>query len=357
MTPSDLAADVVQRAFRPAMDLRSEPLIGLRPHLFPETFMKIARIAKSMIALAVGAGAVISVGCSAKVDEHAGRDSLTRNVGVYPPAPAGAARPKVGVPPFEVKATGGFSGGSDLNALAADQMTTLLEQSERFRVIERTQLKKLLDEQNLEGIVKPGELAKSGNVRGVDYLLIGKVTNLRVKTENLDKGFGLGQVGGLVQLGGAAVKNTETRITTEAGVDIRLVDPTTGEVMASHFSEYKKTDSASAQGITILGAHANAGASIQVSEDDKGKILRLALDDALRKTLPKIDRFLASDENKANASAARNTTPATPVAPANTTERPATPQAAAAKKFCGECGKEVAAGVKFCPSCGGKVGQ
>ncbi|HSI35196.1 MAG: CsgG/HfaB family protein [Phycisphaerae bacterium] len=319
--------------------------------------MKIASIAKSVLALAVGAGTL--AGCSTKVEETAGRDTLTRNVGVYPPAPAGAARPKVGVPPFDVKAANGFSGGSDLNALAADQMTTLLEQSERFRVIERAQLKKLLDEQNLEGIVKPGELAKSGNVRGVDYLLIGKVTNLRVKTENLDKGFGLGQVGGLVQLGGAAVKNTETRITTEAGVDIRLVDPTTGEVMASHFSEYKKTDSASAQGITILGAHANAGANIQVSEDDKGKILRLALDDVLRKTLPKIDRFLASNENKANA-AARNTppaTPATPVAPASTTERPATPQAAAAKKFCGECGKEVAAGVKFCPSCGGKVGQ
>jgi hypothetical protein len=97
--------------------------------------------------------------------------------------------------------------------LAADQMTTLLDQSDRFDVIERTQLTKLLDEQNLEGIVKPGELARPGQVRGVDYLLLGRVTNLRVKQESHDNSFGLAQVGGL--LGGADVKHKDVSIKTE----------------------------------------------------------------------------------------------------------------------------------------------
>src|SRR5262249_14708363 len=151
----------------------------------------------------------------------------------YPPGPSGVNHPKVGVPAFAVTTAGGFSNNGDLNGLAADQMTTLLDQSDRFKVIERAQLQKLLDEQNLEGIVKPGELAKQGQVRGVDYLLLGKVTDLRVKKEKKGNSFGLAQLGNLA--GAGAVNNTETIITTECGVDIRFVDPTTGELMTSNF--------------------------------------------------------------------------------------------------------------------------
>jgi curli biogenesis system outer membrane secretion channel CsgG len=250
----------------------------------------VHRTARAAVVVAsLSAGLV--VGCASS-SESAQRDALTQNVGRYDPPPAGAPRPRVGVPPFSVKAEGGFGSGSDLNDLAADQMITLLDASGRFRVIERAQLQKLLDEQNLEGIVRPGELAKPAEVRGVQFLLVGRVTNLRVKTEKLDRGFGLGQVGGLINIGAADVNKTETNITTECGVDIRLVEPSTGEIVMSSFSEYRKTDSASAMGVDILGASANAGADIQIGEDDKGKILRLALDDALRKAMPKIDSFV-----------------------------------------------------------------
>lgn len=295
------------------------------------------------VVVAAGWGA----GCASS-SETAERDKLTSHVGQYDPPPSGAARPRVGVPPFSVKGEGA---SSDMNDLAADQMTTLLDATERFRVIERAQLQKLLDEQDLEGIVRPGEMAKPAQVRGVDYLLLGRVTNLRIKREDKSRGFGLAQVGNLV--GGADVQKKDVRITTEAGVDIRLVDPTTGEVVMSNFSEYKKTDSAGAIGVDILGASANADASIDIDEDDKGKILRLALDDALRRSLKKIDRFLASrgDDEDADADAAPVRT-----APANNAVGN-TPAAApaAGKKFCAECGKQVAAGAKFCASCGAKA--
>src|SRR5918993_575062 len=153
-------------------------------------------------AVAAALSSAVLGGCASS-GESASGDKLTSNVGKYDAAPSGAPQPRVGVPPFNVQAGQGFSGGGkDLNDLAADQMTTLLDASERFRVIERAQLTKLLDEQNLEGIVTPGEMAKTSQVRGVDYLLLGKVTNLRVKQENKSRGFGLGQVGGLVNLGG-----------------------------------------------------------------------------------------------------------------------------------------------------------
>ena len=308
---------------------------------------------RASLALALSLGAGVFLGCTSS-KETAQADTLTANVGQYPPAPSGVTKPRVGVPPFSVKTAGGFGGKAEMNDIAADQMTTLLDQSDRFQVIERAQLQKLLDEQNLEGIVKPGELAKTGQVRGVDYLLIGKVTNLRVKNESKDSGFGLAKVGGLINAGGFDYKKKDIAITTEAGVDIRLVDPTTGAILTSNFSEYKKTDSASSIGIDVLGGSANSDANIQISEDDKGKILRLALDDALRKSLPKIDKFLKNQPSKSATSDSAPVRPAAP-APAQAAAAPAQTAHTAGKKFCGECGKEVAVSTKFCPDCGKKV--
>jgi curli biogenesis system outer membrane secretion channel CsgG len=303
----------------------------------------------------------LTTGCASS-EEKAQADTLTANVGKYDPPPKNAAKPRIGVPPFNVSTGQGFNAGKDLNDLAADQMTTLLDQSDRFVVIERTQLQQLVKEQNLEGIVLPGEMAKPAQVRGVDYLLLGKVTNLRVKKEDKSRGFGLAQIGGsFFNAGGADVKKTDIVITTECGVDIRLVDPTTGQILrgCSNFSEYKKTDSAGAMGVTILGANANADANIDLSEDDKGKILRLALDDALRKTLPKFDKALTSGGVKTSGAAEVPSLPA----PAGNAAVPAAVQpvespktgTVAGKKFCPECGKEVAAGTKFCPNCGAKM--
>jgi curli biogenesis system outer membrane secretion channel CsgG len=308
--------------------------------------MKVKGLYVAAVCLSL-TGIGLTTGCASS-SESASQDTLTENVGKYPPAPEGVNKPRVGVPPFKVQATGSFGSGSDLDDLAADQMTTLLDQSDRFKVIERTQLQKLLNEQNLEGIVKSDELARPAQIRGVDYLLLGKVTNLSVKTEKKERGFGLAQIGNIV--GGADVKNKDVIITTSCGVDIRLVNPTTGELMTSSFSEYKKEDKAGAIGVDILGANASSDADIQMSEDDKGKILRLALDNALRKALPKIDKFLKNQPAQPSAAAPAQA-PATPAAQNSAVA----PTAVAAKRFCSKCGAEIPAGATFCPKCGAKV--
>ena len=302
--------------------------------------------------LLVGGVATGLFGCAGSSKETAGPDNaLTAHVGIYPPGPGGV-RPKVGVPPFKVETTGGWGGGSggSMNDIAADQMTTLLFKTNRFEVIERTQLKKLLDEQNLEGIVKPGELARPGQVRGVDLLLIGKITNLRVKRETNNRNFGLAQVGGsIVNMGGLDVKKSDLKITTECGVDIRLVNPTTGQIVVAENSEYKRTDSAGAMGVSILGANSQAESNISVSEDDKGKILRLALDDAVRKSLVDVDAYLMKQP--------AGRTGVTPTVAPDNASSAGTPPAPAptGPKFCPHCGKPTEAGAKFCPSCGKQV--
>lgn len=295
-------------------------------------------------------------------EESAQRDTMTAHVGVYPMAPSGIARPRVGIPPFGV--TDPSLREAQVESLAADQLSTLAVRTGRFAVIERTQLQKLLEEQDMEGIVKAGEMARPGQVRGVDYLFLGKVTNLRVKAEKSAKSFGLGSlpIPGAGYAGLFDYKNKNSTITAECGVDIRLVDPTTGEVFEAEFSEYKRTDSIGAIGIEIIGANAEAEADLKIDEDNRGKLLRLALDDAVKKMLPSLDQKLL--ELARNAPPAAAAAPgaggasAAPAAPTGGAEAApaADPAPAQAVKFCASCGTKLEPGAKFCPGCGAKVG-
>jgi len=291
-------------------------------------------------------GLVAFSGCASS-SESAERDQLTAHVGIYPPPPPGLAKPRLGVPNFTIIGEGSTR---SLESFAGAQLSTLAYQTRRFTVIERDQLNQLLAEQNLEGIVKTDELAKAGQVRGVDYLMYGKVTNLRVKTESASRGFGLGNIP-LLGIGGFDYKKKDTKVVAECGVDLKLVQPSSGEVKASHFGEFKRIDSIGAFGIEILGAGAEADANLEISEDDKGKILRLALDDAVRKMLPDIDSVLEEFTKTAKQSAAPAVTAPAAAAPAAA----APPPEAAAKSFCPNCGAKLEAGVKFCGGCGAKL--
>ena len=292
-------------------------------------------LVRSFLILSISAAGLASC---ATTSESASADTLTAHVGIYSPPPPGATRPKVGVPPFSVT---GKAAKKEMNAVAADTMSTLMVRSNRFLVIERSQLDTLLAEQNLAGIVKPGELAASGQVNGVDLLLIGRVTNFRSKIVKTKTGFGLGKIGlGDFGIGAGDYEKDDVTITTECGVDIRLVNPSSGAVVVANFSEFKREDNASAIGVEVLGFNATADADMRISDDDHGKLLRLALDDALRKTLPLIDNYLATTYTKTAAA------PAVPAAGNSTTT---------ATAFCSQCGGGLAANAKFCGSCGTAV--
>jgi curli biogenesis system outer membrane secretion channel CsgG len=275
--------------------------------------------------------------------ESANRDQMTANVGIYPPPPSGIQRVRVGVPTFQK----GDKLTAEMAELAADQLVSLAANTDRFDVIERNQLDQLLKEQSLEGIVRGGELAAPAQVRGVDYLMFGKITNFKVKAEKTSKGFNLGNLpipgtgGGL---GLFDINDQNSRIQVDVGVDLRLVDPSTGQVAVSNFAEYQRVDSLGAMGVSVLGANAKAEAELEVDADNQGKILRLAIDDCVRKMLPKVDSTLKARAKAAAPAGSAATAP---------TEAPAGGQAA---KFCSGCGKPLQADAKFCAGCGAKTG-
>jgi curli biogenesis system outer membrane secretion channel CsgG len=313
----------------------------------------------TLVSLVVMGCVVYAVGCSTST-ETAERDTLTAQVGVYPPPPPGLEKVRVGVPTFKITDSERPGGEGPVAALAADQLTTLVFQSQRFDVVERAQLEQAAKEQNLEGMVRSGELAKQGQGRGAQYLLYGAVTNLRVKSERASKGWGIGTIFTFFGIGGGLFdyKDTSSKIVAECGVDLRLTDPSTLEVKAAHFGEFKRIDSISAMGIQILGSGAESEADLQITDDDKGKILRLALDEALRKMIPQIDAFLLQRaKEKAPPPAVVPAAPTAVVPPAAVVPPPAPPAepAATAKKFCPDCGTKLEDGVKFCGGCGAKV--
>jgi curli biogenesis system outer membrane secretion channel CsgG len=294
---------------------------------------------RGIVSMGLCASLIAVAGCASS-GETAEADKLTANVGVYPPGPSGVEKPTLGVPVFDVK----YSEGSEkkLERLAADQMSSLMFLTRRFTMVERAQMDKALGEQGLEGIVKPAELAKAGQMSGARFLVVGKVTNLRVKAETTKTGFGLAKIP-LIGVGGFDYKKKDSRITAECGVDLRIIDSTSGQMMAAHFGEFKRTDSIGAIGIEVLGASATADADLKISDDDKGKILRLALDEAVKKMLGDIDAALTKMP-------AAGGTPT--VAPPTNGGGAATP---VANKFCPKCGKPVPAAATFSPCCGEKM--
>jgi curli biogenesis system outer membrane secretion channel CsgG len=274
-------------------------MIGLR--LWEEKMNRILSLLACLTILA---------GCGTSTKETVTADKMPE-VGNYPPPPAGARKIRAAVVEFQDKS------GTNCADAAGEQLETQVVSCQRFSLIDRMQLKQILKEQNMEGIVDPAELAKPGKVRGVDYLLIGVVTNFRLMTERSDTDSGIldRALGSVAPL---HIDTSKTIITTDVGVDIKLVNTTTGEIVCKEFGEVKKQITAKAWGVRVIGTGGDARNNVQVDRDSQGKILRHAVDEALRKMLPRIDEKLTS----------------------------------AAAAYCPKCKTEIAAGAKFCAKCG-----
>lgn len=92
-------------------------------------------------------------------------------------------RMSVAVLPFENKGA-----SKDLGDIILDKMITALYNQDRFRVIERTQLDKILEEQELgqSGIVDASTAAAFGKNLGVDAIIMGSVAATRSGSISID---------------------------------------------------------------------------------------------------------------------------------------------------------------------------
>jgi hypothetical protein len=259
--------------------------------------------------------------------------SLTQWVGIYVKPPPGIARPRVAVPSIEV--TGRWS-GKPIEEGASDSLMALVYKSGRFEVIERGELADLLAAQGLEWIVRGVDPVRPAEVRGIDLLFLGKVTDLRVRAARpTPPKPGDPPTSGAA--GGPGVFDfwdSGFRIAVGCGLDLRLVDPATGKVEARFDGEYRYTDSIGEFGIHVQGIEPGPDGDLRIDEYDVGGILRIILDEGLMMMLPEIDAFLVRR----------------PPAAAPASKGPMVPS-----KFCPSCGNKLVPAATSCPSCGWKA--
>ncbi len=288
--------------------------------------------------------AVLTAGCGTTTSETYSRDPMLE-IGNYPPPPAGLAKARAAVLEFQDKTEHEGRQQKPIGAQAGEELETLVMRSGRFSLVERQQMSNLLREQRLEGIVDPAELAKPGRIRGVDYVFLGTITNFRVKVIKTKTAGGIFDMV-IPRLAPIDIDTSKTVVETQVGVDIKLVNTNTGEIVAKDFGEVKREDVASAWGLRVLGIGGNAKNELIIDTESQGKILRWALDESFKKMLPAIDEKFSRPQPSYCGVCKVELPPGTKFC--------SKCGASVAKPKC-KCGAELEYGARFCTNCGAKV--
>jgi hypothetical protein len=184
-----------------------------------------------------------------------GEDSLT-----YPAREGRVVKHCVAVLPFRDQS----SQEPGLADAATDVMTTELLRSGCFIVVERSRLKEVFHEQELEGVVTPETLARAGEALGADYVLVGSVTEWACNEENQQFSTpGYSYV--------PSVPISRRKSSVQIGLEGRLVDTTSGKVVTAGAGHSSREES----GVTLGGGPAKR-------RETFGKLVRFAVVDLTR---------------------------------------------------------------------------
>ena len=139
---------------------------------------------------------------------------------------------RIAVMDFEDKSSHQHAGWRDVGRGMSDSLVTALFKTNRFIVIEREQINKVMAEQSfgLSGAVNPDTAAKVGKLIGVGMIVTGSITDFGVKESKL----GVGSLGRILPFGGGAGMKTNT---ARVGLDIRFIDTSTGQILVAEKAE------------------------------------------------------------------------------------------------------------------------
>jgi curli biogenesis system outer membrane secretion channel CsgG len=164
--------------------------------------------------------------------------------------PTVGPRLRVAVVEFENKTTY----GQRLGTAAADILVTELAKTDRFILIERSKLDKLLAEQKLgmTGVVDPATAAQMGKVLGAAAIVTGAVSEFGVQTRSNDM----------------LITESKKQI-ARAVVDVRIINTETSQILYAESGTGEVTSSTG----TFLGL----GSSGSYNESTEGEALRAAI--------------------------------------------------------------------------------
>lgn len=155
------------------------------------------------------------------------------------------------------------SGYHSLGEGVADMLITALVKSGKFNVLERQEIERVIQEQQFGSsfMVTPETAPKVGQLLGVELFVIGSVTEFGTKENSVSLG--------LSAFGGGVTKKT-----ARAVVDVRLVNTSTGEILASETFEGEE----STTGLSVNVQDIDFSNTSAWSDTDIGKAAREAVD-------------------------------------------------------------------------------
>lgn len=169
------------------------------------------------------------------------------------PTAAQSKRPTIAVLAFDYGTVQHWwSGTWDIGEGISDMIVDELVNDGSFRVIERKRLDAILAEQNFSNSERADPSAKAvaqiGKALGVKYLVVGSVT--KFGTEQSNKSYSGGGYGGAFGIGQVGTSKGKASVAITA----RIIDTTTGEIMAS-----AKGDGTSKRSGFLLGGAGGGG--------------------------------------------------------------------------------------------------
>lgn len=187
---------------------------------------------------------------------------------IITPQPFTGMKKRIGVAGFENKS--GWRGEARLGDGMAEMLTTALINTGRFIVVERADLEDILGEQRLQ---EQGKLVKTtgpatNRLIGAQILIRGAVTEF----ESSKAGGGAGIVIKGIGIGGGGS-------VAHVGLDIRIYDTSTGQVLQSH----RAVGEAKTTGLAVGGASGDIAFGVGGwSKTPLGQATREAINDAVR---------------------------------------------------------------------------
>lgn len=185
-----------------------------------------------------------------------------------------------------------FGSDQDVGKGISDLLIQRLVQDGTYSVIERNQLDKILNEQDFSNSDRADSstAAKIGRVLGVDAVIMGSITQFGRDDKSTDiggGGYGLGRFG----LGGVQRKKAKAVV----GVSARLVDTSTGEILAAVTGTGESTRSGTSLLGTGAGGSGGGGGAVDMSSSNFGATI---LGEAVNKAVDSMATQLETDAAK-----------------------------------------------------------
>lgn len=183
---------------------------------------------------------------------------LSLALGATLPAQQAATRHRVAVLDFNyatvmTASQAVFGTNVDIGKGISDMLIDRLVNDGTYRVIERNQIDKILNEQNFSNSNRadPSTAAKIGHILGVDAVIVGDITQFGRDDQNRNIGAMAGKWGSGLGLGGLGTHKAKA----EVAITARLIDTNTGEILASATGKGESKRS----GTSLFGGGAGTG--------------------------------------------------------------------------------------------------